>query len=99
MAAARAWLIDQGIAIADKILLTGWSYGGYLTLLGLGKQPELWAAGMAGIAIADWAVQYEDTAETLKAYQVAIFGGPPEEKPALYAAASPITAAVRALGA
>ena len=28
MAAARAWLIEHGIAIADQILLTGWSYGG-----------------------------------------------------------------------
>lgn len=91
LAAARDWLIAQGIARPDEILLTGWSYGGYLTLMGLGKQPELWAGGMAGIAIADWAVQYEDTAETLKAYQVALFGGTPDEKPELYAAASPIT--------
>jgi len=91
MAAARAWLIEQGIAKPDEILLTGWSYGGYLTLLGLGKQPELWAGGMAGIAIADWAVQYEDSAETLKAYQVALFGGTPQEKPELYTAAAPIS--------
>ena len=54
MAAARDWLIENGIAIADRILLTGWSYGGYLTLLGLGRQPDLWAGGMAGVAIADW---------------------------------------------
>lgn len=91
LAAARDWLIGEGIARPDEILLTGWSYGGYLTLLGLGKQPELWAGGMAGIAIADWKVQYEDTADTLKAYQVALLGGTPEEQPALYAAASPIT--------
>ncbi len=91
MAAAHDWLVEQGIARPDEILLTGESYGGYLTLMGLGKQPKLWAGGMAGIAIADWAVQYEDTADTLKAYQVALFGGTPAEKPALYAAASPIT--------
>jgi dipeptidyl aminopeptidase/acylaminoacyl peptidase len=91
MVAARAWLVAQGIAQPEQVLLTGGSYGGYLTLLGLGKRPELWAGGMALIAIADWAIQYEDSAETLKGYQVALFGGTPQDRPELYAAASPIT--------
>ena len=46
---------------------------------------------MAGIAIADWTIQYEDSADTLRGYQVALFGGTPEEKPEQYAASSPIT--------
>lgn len=91
MAAARDWLVREGIADPEAILLTGWSYGGYLTLMGLGKLPRLWAGGMAGIAIADWRVQYEDTADTLKGYQVALLGGTPDEQPERYAAASPIT--------
>lgn len=91
MLAGRAWLIEQGIAQTDQIFLTGWSYGGYLTLLALGKHPELWAGGMAGIAIADWAISYQDSAETLRGYERALFGGTPEEKPALYRASSPIT--------
>jgi dienelactone hydrolase len=91
MAAARDWLIDQGIAIPDAILLTGWSYGGYLTLQALGTRPDLWAGGMAGVAIADWAVQYEDTADMLRGYQVAMFGGTPAQQPVRYAASSPIS--------
>lgn len=91
MVAARTWLVSQGIAIADQILLTGWSYGGYNTLMALGKRPDLWAGGMAGIAIADWTVQYEDSAERSKGYQRALFGGTPQEKPEQYAASSPIT--------
>jgi dipeptidyl aminopeptidase/acylaminoacyl peptidase len=91
MQAAREFLIREGIAQPDAILLTGWSYGGYLTLMGLGKQPNLWAGGMAGVAIADWALQYEDSADTLKGYQVAMLGGTPDEKPEVYARASPIT--------
>ncbi len=91
MVAAQRWLVDQGISAPDQILLTGWSYGGYLTLQALGKRPELWAGGLAGIAIADWAIQYEDSAETLKGYLLALLGGTPDEKPELYAAASPIT--------
>jgi len=89
--AARHWLVGQAIAKADSILLTGWSYGGYLTLLGLGKAPELWAGGMAGIAIADWVMSYEDSAETLRGYQVALFGGTPAEKPEQYRLSSPIS--------
>lgn len=91
MVAAREWLVNEGIARPDQILLIGWSYGGYLTLLALGKRPDLWAGGMAGIAVADWATDYEDEAETLKGYSVAMFGGTPQEKPEQYAASSPIT--------
>jgi dipeptidyl aminopeptidase/acylaminoacyl peptidase len=91
MVAAREWLVKQGIADPAQIFLTGWSYGGYLTLLALGKGPDLWAGGMAGIAIADWAVLFEDAADTLKAYDAALFEGTPQEKPGQYRASSPIT--------
>jgi dipeptidyl aminopeptidase/acylaminoacyl peptidase len=91
MAAAHAFLVAEGIAQPDAILLTGWSYGGYLTLMGLGMRPELWAGGMAGIAIADWTIQHEDTAATLRGYQEAIFGGSPQQRPEVYARSSPIT--------
>jgi dipeptidyl aminopeptidase/acylaminoacyl peptidase len=91
MAAARAWLIEEGVAQPDQVFLTGWSYGGYLTLQALGTRPELWAGGMAGIAIADWRLSYEDSAETLRAYQTAFFGGTPDDKPEQYARSSPVT--------
>ncbi|MFN8474460.1 MAG: prolyl oligopeptidase family serine peptidase [Anaerolineae bacterium] len=91
MVAGRDWLVAQGIARPDQIFLTGWSYGGYLTLMGLGVRPDLWAGGMAGVAIADWTIQYEDTADTLKGYQVAILGGTPETAAEQYRRSSPIT--------
>lgn len=91
MEAARTWLIENGMARADEILLTGWSYGGYLTLLGLGRQPDLWAGGIAGIAIADWAMSYEDSSDILRGYQRMLFGGTPEEKADAYRTGSPMT--------
>lgn len=91
MAAAREWAVENGIAMADSILLTGGSYGGYLTLQGLGRRPELWAGGIAGVAIADWALMYEDQAETLRGYQRALFGGSPDQKPEAHKKSSPIT--------
>ena len=83
-------MIDSGVAIADRIILTGWSYGGYLTLLGLGRQPDLWAGGMAGIAIADWEMNYEDSADTLRSYQRMLFGGTPAEKREAMRSGSPL---------
>ncbi len=91
MVAARDYLVGQGIAVPDKILLTGGSYGGYLTLLGLGKRPELWAGGMALVAIADQALTWEDSSGLLQGITTASFGGTPAEKPDLYRAASPLT--------
>lgn len=91
MAAAYQWLVDEGIAIADEVFLTGGSYGGYLTLQAIGRRPEIWAGGMAVVAIADWKLMYEDQAETLRGYQRALFVGTPDETPEATAASSPIT--------
>lgn len=92
---ARSWLIEQGIGDESNFFLEGRSYGGYLTLQTMGKYPGLWAGGMATVAIADWAIQYEDTAETLRAYQTGLLGGTPTEVPEQYAKSSPITYAER----
>ncbi len=91
MAAGRDWLIASGTARPDQVLLTGWSYGGYLTLLGLGRQPDLWAAGLAGIVVADWEMNYEDSSDMLRAYQRMLFGGGPEERRDAYRAGSPLS--------
>ncbi len=93
--AGRQYLIEQGIARADQILLTGWSYGGYLTLQAMGVAPGLWAGGMAGVAVADWVSEYEDENDVLRAYDRAYFGGAPDEKMADYVRASPLTYADR----
>jgi dipeptidyl aminopeptidase/acylaminoacyl peptidase len=89
--AGREWLVQEGIADPAQVFLTGWSYGGYLTLQTAGRAPGLWAGGIGGIAIADWALMFEDQAETLRRYQVSIFGGTPTEKPEAHRSASPIT--------
>jgi dipeptidyl aminopeptidase/acylaminoacyl peptidase len=91
IAAAHRWLIGNGVAKPDQVFLSGGSYGGYLTLLGVGRLPALWAGGMALVAIADWVLMYEDQAETLRRYQMALFGGTPDELPEQHARSSPIT--------
>ncbi len=91
LAATHRWLTETGVAIPDRILLTGWSYGGYLTLLGLGRQPDLWAGGMAGVAIADWEMNYEDSSDLLRSYQRMLFGGDPSERGDAMRSGSPMT--------
>jgi dienelactone hydrolase len=90
MVAARETLVREGIADPDRVVLHGGSYGGYLTLLGLGRRPDLWAGGIAYVAIADWRMLYED-GEGLREYQAALFGGTPDETPELHVEASPVT--------
>jgi dienelactone hydrolase len=89
--AAHHWLVDNGIADPDRVIKNGYSYGGYLTLQVLGTHPDLWAAGVAGAPIADWSLNYEDSNDLLKGYDLSLFGGPPEELPESYAKASPRT--------
>ncbi len=47
------WLIAEGIADPDRIGITGGSYGGYATLVGLVKTPELYRAGAAYASVTD----------------------------------------------
>ncbi|MCA2227682.1 S9 family peptidase [Nonomuraea aurantiaca] len=91
VAAVREHVVERGIADPARMLLTGTAWGGYLTLLGLGTQPELWTAGIAAVPIACHETSYEDEAESLRAYHRALLGGSPDEQPERYAASSPIT--------
>jgi dipeptidyl aminopeptidase/acylaminoacyl peptidase len=91
MAAGYRWLVENGIAQPEAVFLTGDSYGGYLTLQAMGKRPELWAGGMAGLAITDWTLLYDEGNDAMRGYQRVLFGGTPEETPKAHKKSSPIT--------
>ena len=57
---ATQWAIDQGIADPDRICIFGWSYGGYATLMGIIREPDLYSCAVAGAGVYDNDVQYED---------------------------------------
>ncbi len=59
VAAAIAWLRAQGLADPASTFITGASYGGHMTLLSVGRLPELFAGGFAHVAVADWSVTIE----------------------------------------
>ena len=57
-------------------MLAGWSWGGYITLLGAGAAPgPLVLAGIAGVPVADYVAAYEDESPILQALDRALFGG------------------------
>ncbi|WP_309709015.1 prolyl oligopeptidase family serine peptidase [Armatimonas sp.] len=95
IAAAHAFLVREGIADPAKIAITGGSYGGYLTLLAVGKRPDLWTAGVAHVALANNAMAYEDSSPLLQGIMKASFGGTPEENPELWDRSSPHTYAAQ----
>ncbi len=43
---AAAWAVAQGFADPDRMAIMGGSYGGYATLAGMTRDPELWACGV-----------------------------------------------------
>ncbi|SDX14880.1 Dipeptidyl aminopeptidase/acylaminoacyl peptidase [Amycolatopsis xylanica] len=91
VAAVHDWAVQSGLASASQCVVNGASWGGYLSLLALGTQPERWAAGIAGVPVADYVAAYEDEMEQLRSFDRALFGGSPETVPAVYKECSPIT--------
>ncbi|MEV7426013.1 prolyl oligopeptidase family serine peptidase [Streptomyces sp. NPDC091212] len=91
IAAVREWAVDSGLADPSKLVLAGGSWGGYLTLLGLGTQPDSWAVGLAAVPVADYVTAYHDEMEALKAMDRTLLGGTPEEVPERFEASSPLT--------
>ena len=91
IAAVREWAVASGLADPARLVLAGGSWGGYLTLLGLGTQPDAWALGLAAVPVADYVTAYHDEMEALKAMDRTLLGGTPEEVPERFEASSPLT--------
>ena len=85
-----AMLKGRGIVDENKVAVSGWSYGGYMTTWLLGNYPG-WRAAVAGAAVTDWQDMYHlgDGVTTIGDN----FGGSPSDPARLkqYIAQSPIT--------
>lgn len=51
-------LIAQGVVDAKRVCLAGASYGGYLTMMGLAKEPELFRCGINWVGVTDPELMY-----------------------------------------
>jgi len=52
------WAIQQGLADPQRICLAGASYGGYATMMGLIKDPELFKCGINWVGVSDIKLMY-----------------------------------------
>jgi dipeptidyl-peptidase 4 len=50
------WLRTQPWVDGERIGVYGWSNGGYMSLMLLGKAPDAYACGVAGAPVTDWAL-------------------------------------------
>ncbi|NNG34842.1 prolyl oligopeptidase family serine peptidase [Nakamurella aerolata] len=91
LAAVQDHLIRWGVVDAEQCVLVGASWGGFLTLLGLGAQPSRWAVGIAGVPVADYPAAYQQEMEPLRSYDRALFGGSPDDVPDKYIDSSPLS--------
>ncbi|MCC9311841.1 prolyl oligopeptidase family serine peptidase [Kitasatospora sp. RB6PN24] len=89
--AVRDWAVASGLADPQRLVLAGGSWGGYLTLLGLGVQPDSWSLGLAAVPVADYLTAYADEMEALRSLDRTLFGGTPEEVPERWHASSPLS--------
>jgi dienelactone hydrolase len=83
-------LVARGIADPGRAVIAGWSWGGYTTLMEVGKHSELWRCGVAGVPIGEYVMAYDDMSPLLQAYDRALIGGTPAEVPELMRDRNPI---------
>lgn len=84
------FLKQTGYVDPRRIGITGGSYGGYLTIMGLAKTPDTWAAGVEMFGIVNWSTMWQHGAPQNRRYQKTLLGDPAEH-PEVYERASPLT--------
>ena len=87
---AARFLQATGYVDPKKIGITGGSYGGFMTLMAIGRTPEVWAAGVELFGIINWMTMLQHEDPQLQQYEKSLLGDPVKDR-AAYDAASPIT--------
>jgi dipeptidyl aminopeptidase/acylaminoacyl peptidase len=73
---------------ADRVGLTGWSYGGFMSMFAV-TQTQRFKAAVAGAGISDWLSYYGEN--SIDQWMTPYFGASVYDDPAVYAKASAIT--------
>jgi dipeptidyl aminopeptidase/acylaminoacyl peptidase len=87
--AAADWIQQTGYVDPKKLILMGGSYGGYMTMMGVTKAPELWAAGVPIVPFVNWFTEIQNEDPVLQQSDLATMGDPEKNK-SLYEDRSPI---------
>jgi len=78
--AAVEWLHDHPAVDPDRIVAMGGSYGGFMVLAAISEYPELWAAGVDIVGIANFVTFLENTGEWRRKLREAEYGSLDEDR-------------------
>jgi dipeptidyl aminopeptidase/acylaminoacyl peptidase len=94
LADAAKWAIEQGYADPKRVAIGGASYGGYATLMGLIKNPELYRCGFEWVGVTDISLMYSlswnDASLEALEYGLPALVGDPDKDSAQLKATSPL---------
>jgi dienelactone hydrolase len=94
LADAAQWAVRQGWADPKRIGIMGASYGGYATLMGLIKNPEIFRAGVEWAGVTDISLMfdtpYSDASEETLNYSLRTLIGDPQQDAAQFQRYSPL---------
>ena len=96
------WAVGKGIVDARRVCIAGASYGGYATLMGLVKHPDLYKCGINWVGVTDIGLLFNsgwnftsDASDEWKAYGMPELIGDPVKDAAQFQATSPLQQAAR----
>lgn len=99
LADAAKWAIAQGVADPARIAIAGASYGGYATLMGLVRDPELFRCGVSWVGVTDptllYSVSWSDTTRDAKRHTLPELLGDPVADAQMLREASALTHAAK----
>ena len=78
--AAVEWLADHPAVDTDRVVAMGGSYGGFMVLAAMTEYPDLWAAGIDIVGIADFVTFLENTGEWRRELREAEYGSLDEDR-------------------
>ena len=97
VADATRWAVAQGIADPKRICIAGASYGGYATLMGLVKDPQLYQCGISWAGVSDLTMLasqnnrfISDMGDTYHQYGLPVLLGDPVKDAERFKATSPL---------
>ena len=99
VADAALWAIQQGFADPKRVCIAGASYGGYATLMGLIRNPEIFRCGVNWVGVTDidlmYSITWSDSGESYQRYGMPRMIGDRVKDAEQLAATSPIKQAAK----
>ncbi len=89
VADCTCFLVERGLAYADRVACAGWSYGGFLTLAALTFHPDLFVAGISICGMSDLSTFYRNTEPWIAQEAYSKYGHPVHDRK-LFEALSPL---------